>query len=648
MKHGLMVFGGIIQVHMDKSGNPYVIQNSLITNVSIPLTPSVIRETARERVRLYTADRLGISVDSLEVQSINLGLLSGDTQVRLVYRAALRHGDTLRRYRTDVDAHSGRVFNFHPLYRRLTAKGKVWKDSRAENLKVVNNALQASYESTLRDNNDTTAGFSSELYGTVKLRGADTDLKGPHVDIRDIEAPSVPVPRSKDGDFRVERHSDTFEAVMAYYHVDRNRRYLDSLGYSKAYDTPIRVDPQGASGDNNAYFNFGAEVPYLVFGTGGVDLAEDADIILHEHAHAIQHFLSDGHFHFNSKASAMAEGFADYWAAINTPTPTGDITGLEELDPACVGEWGISPPECLRRTDSTNKYPGDYIGSGVSQHSDGMIWSGALWDLRTSSFTDTNDLNKTILESFFLVPESPSFDEAAVALLEATSMRYSDETNFNEDVRYNGTVFGDNQQGRVQTICNAFQKHGMLSTCANVETVDDAENDGSLPELTGELITHEDREYWIVTTGDLNYDTMIATLCPRTDDCSTTTDFDLYMKRNDFPTPFNYHRRAFETSYPDSVAIGNIQSNAQYFFLVNPYSGGDTPADNQGEYRMSITFQGPLTSGGGSEDGGGGSGCLIETMGSPVEANEFIRVLRDHLLTTRWGRYFTKKYYGIQ
>jgi Zn-dependent metalloprotease len=115
----------------------------------------------------------------------------------------------------------------------------------------------------------------------------------------------------------------------------------------------------------------------LRFGKGGVDDAEDAEVILHEYGHAV-HF-AQGFAFASEEAGAISEGFGDYLAAdvtnIVAPTP----------DPACVADWDsvsyTRAPHCLRRVDEDKVYPGDLVGE---VHADGEIWSRALWDIRSA------------------------------------------------------------------------------------------------------------------------------------------------------------------------------------------------------------------------------------------------------------------------
>ena len=93
---------------------------------------------------------------------------------------------------------------------------------------------------------------------------------------------------------------------------------------------------------------------------------------------ATQIHFSQGFAFASAEASAISEGFGDYWAVTvgNVIAPTSD--------PACVADWDSvsytsSAPHCLRRVDTNLRYPADLNG-GV--HHDGQIWSRALWDIR--------------------------------------------------------------------------------------------------------------------------------------------------------------------------------------------------------------------------------------------------------------------------
>ena len=180
--------------------------------------------------------------------------------------------------------------------------------------------------------------------------------------------------------FIYDRHQDEFEQVMAYYWVTEAQKYIQRLGFGSSR-RPVNMQQQRIRinqwGQDNSFAN-DHKVSELRFGKGGVDDAEDAEVILHEYGHAM-HFAQN--FSFASvEAGAISEGFSDYWAVTVTQViaPTAD--------PACVADWDavsytVAVPHCLRRIDSNLHYPEDLRGQ---VHADGRIWSRALWDIRNS------------------------------------------------------------------------------------------------------------------------------------------------------------------------------------------------------------------------------------------------------------------------
>ena len=182
---------------------------------------------------------------------------------------------------------------------------------------------------------------------------------------------------SPSNEFRYRRDDDRFEQVMAYYWITEAQKYIQSLGFGTSR-RPVNRKPQNVRinqwGVDNSFAT--THKDELRFGKGGVDDAEDAEVILHEYGHAI-HF-SQGFAFASAEASAISEGFGDYWAVTvgSVVAPTSD--------PACVADWDSvsytsSVPHCLRRVDTNLRYPADLNGE---VHHDGLIWSRALWDIR--------------------------------------------------------------------------------------------------------------------------------------------------------------------------------------------------------------------------------------------------------------------------
>jgi hypothetical protein len=185
--------------------------------------------------------------------------------------------------------------------------------------------------------------------------------------------------------FDYTRHDDRFEQVMAYYWVTKSQEYTRGLGFTatsglwraiNADQQRVRLNQWGV--DNS----FATDHPKdeMRFGKGGVDDAEDGEVILHELGHQI-HFSQSADFFASTEAGGISEGFGDYWAAT-----VSEWVGGVQPDPECIAEWDsisytAGPIHCLRRLDRNLMYPADITGA---VHRDGQIWSHALWNLRNA------------------------------------------------------------------------------------------------------------------------------------------------------------------------------------------------------------------------------------------------------------------------
>jgi Zn-dependent metalloprotease len=249
----------------------------------------------------------------------------------------------------------------------------------------VSNPVQSLGDESLTDQKDSDAAVPAAAYHDVTL----THLDGSgflHGDYANVVSETGNPASSPTNTFRYTRRQDEFEQVMAYYWITEAQKYIHDLGFGvtrRAIDNqPQRVRINQLGYDNS----FATDHPKneLRFGKGGVDDAEDGEVILHEYGHAI-HFSQNFSF-ASEEAGAISEGFADYWA-VTVSDIVSQSLGVPEQEPLpCVADWDstsytTSVPHCLRRVDGTKLYPQDLDGE---VHDDGEIWSRALWDIRQS------------------------------------------------------------------------------------------------------------------------------------------------------------------------------------------------------------------------------------------------------------------------
>jgi hypothetical protein len=283
------------------------------------------------------------------------------------------------------------------------------------------NPVQQLGDQTLTDQKDADYPALGAAYRRVTLMNLDGSgtLTGRYVKVKSNTGTPA---RAENGQFPVwHRDADQFEQVMGYYWVDTAQAYLQSLGFGgklrpvNQRQIELRIDQYG--GDNSFFRD---DKTNITLGKGGVDDAEDAEVIVHEYGHSVQDSQVPG-FGINLESGSIGEGFSDYLAVVVTSWATGTPTLTPE---ACVADWDSvsytrTVPHCLRRLDGTKIYPADVQGE---VHADGEIWSRALWDIRRA-LGDTTATTLIIDAQFDFAPGT-SFREAALATVASARKLY--------------------------------------------------------------------------------------------------------------------------------------------------------------------------------------------------------------------------------
>jgi hypothetical protein len=389
---GIPVRDEVVKVVMFRDGSAIVEGNPAHHSAILPSAP-ISAEAAGQAARNST---LALEVDHLEIVSTHK-VWHGDVLTWQVRTHVEADGDwhvDLWFDATTGDELSRRDLRIHNHGTAATGSGDVF----------IPNPVQTSGDHGMKDQNDSNNAVPGSEYFTVDLLDLDGSgyLTGPYCST----SPTSGRTNQSNLQFHFQRSSAAFEEVMTYYSMDSFQRYLQSVGQLNANNRQQKADVNGYSGDNSWYDMGNREI---TFGTGGVDDAEDADIIVHEYGHALHHDVQGGIG--NGENSSMSEGYGDYFAA-------------SFYDDALVGEWDAvsytgGNLHYLRRVDEDLYYPGD-LGNG--SHYDGQVWSAMLWDFRMAVGREIAD--NIIVEGMSLQSNGSGMQSGGSWLLTAEQQLY--------------------------------------------------------------------------------------------------------------------------------------------------------------------------------------------------------------------------------
>ncbi|OLE35939.1 MAG: hypothetical protein AUG48_09255 [Actinobacteria bacterium 13_1_20CM_3_68_9] len=413
---GVRVLNGQAVVSDPSDAPPDLVADSSKRGIETPPSPRVGKTRA-----------IGIASRSVAVtrlrgrRSAGLAIAPGDGG-GLVWRVVMPSARPLGDFEVLVNAVSGRVVRARDRLQRF-------REGHARLYDPNPVAERHSYFGGLRsDHHDRNTRLLTRLRVPVTLRNIRDGqhcLLGRWVHAKIGRRPARDVCKASLRWNSVKRAKARFEALMTYFHIDRAQSYIHGLGFSDATANGIDDRTQVAVADvlrddNSFYSPFTQRIKY---GSGGVDDAEDADVIVHEYGHSIQDDQAPG-FGSGLQAGAIGEGFGDYWAAaMSSLSP-----GTSNADDVCIFDWDgatwgrFVPPfhrKCGRRADVHKSLPQAQASCQFEIHCVGQVWSSALWALRTRYGINDATFDRILLSSQFMYTTSERFDAAVNALVAA-------------------------------------------------------------------------------------------------------------------------------------------------------------------------------------------------------------------------------------
>ena len=428
---GVPVWGSETVVNLDRAGRVRLVFHGYRPNLDLASTvPTLGASTARAA----TLDHLEATGPFLD-DDAELVVYPAEDGAHLAWRIFVTPRAPFGNWEAFVDAHTGDLLRvarrtvFHggdrpvPVSPVIMERGPTTVDATGfiHDPDPLTRAGASYGDPGFIDGNDANTDELEAARSEVTLRDVTFDgtvykLEGPYADIFDWAGPFKGDFDQEEAEWSFNRFDDAFEAATTYWHIDNYMRYINEtleievMPYQ--YTTGVRFDPHGFNGADNSSYGGGR----LQFGEGGVDDAEDADVIIHELGHGLHDWLTVGGL---SNFDGLSEGLGDYFAVSYERS-----LGLLDEDDASynwVFKWdGHNQFWGGRRTD----YPGTYP-SGSAPHTRGQHWSTSLMRILETIGVERTDA--AVIEGIAMTSSSTSQPQAAQAVLQAAiDMGYED------------------------------------------------------------------------------------------------------------------------------------------------------------------------------------------------------------------------------
>lgn len=357
------------------------------------------------------------------IHALKLEVAEGDEYYEIIFDSkgnAIYRNDLLRYVSRGIpdSTVSGTVFLPDPLTTAGVTYGAPYTDNNDADATEINSQRAQVY-------------FKATYDGSASL----FRLESPYVKITEHSNPSIIPVTSINPDFSFTRAQSGFEDVNVFYHISSFHAYIQSLGFTSLVNYQINADSHALNGQDNSNYNGSSNPPKLNFGEGGVDDAEDADVIIHEYGHAISDDASPN-TNFGTERNALDEALGDYLASSYSRS-------INPFKWENVFSWdGHNEFWDGRSSVSTDHYPEDRQND---LYEDADIWSSTMMEIWEDIGRENADAIQ--LQALYGYATGMNMTDAARLVIQADSMLN------------NGTYY--------DAICNRFYNRGLVAFCGN-------------------------------------------------------------------------------------------------------------------------------------------------------------------------------------
>jgi hypothetical protein len=410
--NGVPVFNSQVKVNLDKQGNIRSIIDNSYSTAEWNAVDIQTATTSLEALNLETAfiesnpdaGQIEKAITVIAIpgnEPVAARLLETYNAVSGAHRLYLLDKGGQAIYTHDLNSYSGipvpataLVYNPDPITTAQTIYGGAYID----------------------DGDNSNASLNAErktVSIVVSLDSNGYNLVNDRFEIKDFSSPTKAPVVSAVPAFNYARNQDGFEDVNTYFHLNTYNTYIEDQGYTGLANFFTQVDPHALDNDDNSMYSKGGGNARLFFGEGGVDDAEDADVVIHEYGHALSDQASPSS-NFGSERSAVDEGLGDYLAT----SYSRSISSYRWQD---MFTWdGHNDFWDGRTAASTKHYPEDL---DFSINHNGEIWSSTLmqiWEVLGRDVTD-----KLMFETLYGLGSNMTMIDMAIVFMQSDTTLYN-------------------------------------------------------------------------------------------------------------------------------------------------------------------------------------------------------------------------------